>query len=127
MKNLIYIFIRQSQNESQPCSFTGECTIDKRLDNGSGVSREVHAPFCEQRRGKCLTLTLPCFEDKIVEETVATLLSAIYETKFLESSYGSRPGKNCHQAIQQVNELIIDLIYSSRIKSYRIIKLIIAK
>ncbi|GHU18114.1 group II intron reverse transcriptase/maturase [Alphaproteobacteria bacterium] len=52
-------------------------------------------------------LGISCFEDKIVEKTVATLLSAIYETKFLDCSYGFRPGRNCHQAIQRVNELIM--------------------
>jgi len=38
--------------------FTGRWDLGHRLDNGSVVSREVHATFCEQRRGKCLTLTL---------------------------------------------------------------------
>ncbi|GHU15356.1 group II intron reverse transcriptase/maturase [Alphaproteobacteria bacterium] len=52
-------------------------------------------------------LGISCFEDKIVEKTVATLLSAIYETKFLDCSYGFRPGRNCHQAIRRVNELIM--------------------
>ncbi|WP_198027364.1 hypothetical protein [Candidatus Paracaedibacter symbiosus] len=31
--------------------------MDHRLDNGSGVSREVHAPFCEQHWGKFPMLT----------------------------------------------------------------------
>ena len=52
-------------------------------------------------------LGISCFEDKIVERTVATLLSAIYETKFLDFSYGFRTSRNCHQAIRQVNETII--------------------
>jgi hypothetical protein len=41
------------------------------------VSREVHAPFCKQRRGKCLALTLPNdpsgYED-LQEETINGLL-----------------------------------------------------
>jgi len=52
-------------------------------------------------------LGISCFEDKIVEKVVATLLSAIYETKFLDCSYGFRPERNCHQAIRQVNEIIL--------------------
>jgi len=52
-------------------------------------------------------LGISCFEDKIVEKTVAMLLSAIYETKFLDCSFGFRPGRNCHQAISRVHEVII--------------------
>jgi len=52
-------------------------------------------------------LGISCFEDKIVEKTVATMLSAIYETKFLDFSFGFRPGRNCHQAIRQMDEIIM--------------------
>jgi hypothetical protein len=37
-----------------------------RLVDGSGVNREVHAPFCEQLRGKFPWLTLPACMSKLV-------------------------------------------------------------
>jgi group II intron reverse transcriptase/maturase len=52
-------------------------------------------------------LGISCFEDKIVEKTVATLLSAIYEAKFLDCSFGFRPGRSCHQAIRRVHDVIM--------------------
>jgi len=43
-----------------------------------------------------------CYKDKLVENRVAEILSAIYEPKFHEFSYGFRPGKNCHQAVKKL-------------------------
>jgi group II intron reverse transcriptase/maturase len=78
------------------------------------LRRDSHNPNPSRRvmidkagSGKKRPLGISCFEDKIVEKTVATLLSAIYETKFLDCSFGFRPGRNCHQAIRRVNEIIM--------------------
>ncbi len=48
------------------------------------------------RRG----LAIACFEDKIVQAAVSTILTAIYEPTFLPSSYGFRPAQNCHDALR---------------------------
>lgn len=67
-------------------------------------------------------LGISCFEDKIVEKTVATLLSAIYETKFLDCSFGFRPGRNCHQAIRRIHDIImgkrVNYVVEVDIRSY---------
>src|SRR5436309_15242534 len=39
------------------------------------------------------------FEDKIVQRAVTALLSAIYEEDFLGFSYGFRPGRGAHDAL----------------------------
>ena len=44
-------------------------------------------------------LGISCLEDKIVERAIAKLLVEIYEPKFLDVSFGFRPGRNCHQAV----------------------------
>lgn len=44
-------------------------------------------------------LGISCLEDKIVERAIAKLLVEVYEPKFLDCSYGFRPGRNCHQAV----------------------------
>jgi len=48
-------------------------------------------------------LGLPAVEDKIVQKGIACILEAIYEQDFLDSSYGFRPGRDCHQALKAVN------------------------
>ena len=42
---------------------------------------------------------IPTFEDKVLQRAVAMVLEAIYEQDFLDCSYGFRPGKSAHQAL----------------------------
>jgi len=45
-------------------------------------------------------LGIPCLEDKLVQAGLARILGAIYEQDFIEDSYGSRPGRSCHDALR---------------------------
>jgi group II intron reverse transcriptase/maturase len=45
-------------------------------------------------------------EDKIVQKATGEVLNAIYEQDFLECSYGFRPGRGPHQALDQVGRVI---------------------
>jgi group II intron reverse transcriptase/maturase len=45
-------------------------------------------------------------EDKIVQKAVAMLLESVFEADFHNGSYGFRPGRNPHQALHAVRELI---------------------
>ena len=50
---------------------------------------------------------IPSFEDKVVQGVFKEILEAIYEPKFKEFSFGFRPNKSCHDAIQRVNRHIM--------------------
>jgi RNA-directed DNA polymerase len=52
-------------------------------------------------------LGLPAIEDRIVQRGIAKILELIYEPLFLEVSYGFRPGRNTHQALDRVNRIIM--------------------
>ena len=52
-------------------------------------------------------LGLPALEDKIVQKGIAEILEAIYEADFLDCSYGFRPKRGCHQAINAVDKTIM--------------------
>jgi group II intron reverse transcriptase/maturase len=43
---------------------------------------------------------IPTFEDKILQRAVAMVLGPIYEQDFLDCSYGFRPGRSAHQALE---------------------------
>jgi RNA-directed DNA polymerase len=45
---------------------------------------------------------IPSFEDKIAQRAVAMLLEAIYEQDFSPYSYGFRPGRSAHQALEEL-------------------------
>jgi len=52
-------------------------------------------------------LGLPSLEDKIVQKGMVHILEAIFEADFMDCSYGFRPGRNCHQALNAVDKTIM--------------------
>jgi len=52
-------------------------------------------------------ITIPCFEDKVAQRAIVMLLEPIYEQDFVDCSYGFRPGRNAHQALQAVGTAIM--------------------
>ncbi|MES2771325.1 MAG: reverse transcriptase domain-containing protein, partial [Pseudomonadota bacterium] len=65
------------------------------------VSRRVSIPKAD---GKLRLLGIAAVEDKIVQQAVATVLSAIYEQDFLGFSYGFRQGRGQHDALDALSE-----------------------
>ncbi|MBU0610966.1 MAG: group II intron reverse transcriptase/maturase [Armatimonadetes bacterium] len=60
--------------------------------------RRVHIPKGEGRETR--PIGIPTFEDKVLQRAVAMVLEAVYEQDFLDCSYGFRPGRSAHQALQ---------------------------
>jgi RNA-directed DNA polymerase len=67
--------------------------------------RRVYIP--KPGSSKRRPLGIPAYEDKIVQMAVSKILTAIYEQDFLHYSYGFRPGRSCHDALREVNRIII--------------------
>src|ERR1022692_3106344 len=59
-------------------------------------SRRVYIPKPD---GRQRPIAVAALEDKIVQRATATVLSAIYEEDFLGFSYGFRPGRSTHDAM----------------------------
>ena len=81
--------------------------------------RRVYIPKNEHEKRP---LGLPALEDKIVQKGIAHILEAIYEADFLDCSYGFRPERNCHQAINAVDKMImtkpVSYVIEADIKGY---------
>jgi group II intron reverse transcriptase/maturase len=60
--------------------------------------RRVHIPKGDG--SKTRPIGIPTFEDKILQRAVAMVLGAIYEQDFLDCSYGFRPARSTHDALQ---------------------------
>jgi len=68
--------------------------------------RRVYVPKGDGRGRR--PLGIPTLEDKILQRAVAMLLEPIYERDFHDASYGFRPGRSAHDALEQTWRGLMD-------------------
>lgn len=67
--------------------------------------RRVHIPKGDGKQTR--PIGVPTFEDKVLQRAVAMVLEAVYEEEFYDFSYGFRPGRSAHQAVEALrNETV---------------------
>src|SRR6201993_5080310 len=73
--------------------------LSERLKRGAYRAKPVRRVYIAKTDGRQRPLGVTALEDKIVQRATVEVLNAIYETDFLGFSYGFRPGRSPHQAL----------------------------
>jgi group II intron reverse transcriptase/maturase len=81
-------------------------TLHERLKNGKYQAQPLRRVYIPKENGKQRPISIPALEDKIVQKAVVEIRNAIYEQDFLDCSYGFRPGRGQHQALDEVGRVI---------------------
>ncbi len=81
--------------------------LSGRLKRGAYRAKPVKRVYIPKSDGRQRHIGATTLEDKIVQRATTTVLNAIYETDFMGFSYGFRPGRSPHDALNALNAAVM--------------------
>lgn len=101
-KNAAYGVDRVSAQEYAENLIDNIRNLVERLKRKSYRARLVRRHYIPKPDGRMRPLGIPVVEDKLLQLAVTRILEAIYEQDFLRCSYGYRPNKGAHDAVDKL-------------------------
>jgi RNA-directed DNA polymerase len=95
--------------------------LQDRVQRGSYYPPPVRRVHIPKGDGRTRPLGIPALEDKVVQQAVGMLLQPIYEAEFLGFSYGFRPGRSQHGALDALATAIdrkVNWVLDADIRSF---------
>jgi group II intron reverse transcriptase/maturase len=77
--------------------------LSSRLRRGAYRAQAVRRTYVPKQDGRQRPIGVPALEDKIVQRATVEVLNAVYEAEFLGFSYGFRPGRGQHNALDALS------------------------
>ncbi len=69
--------------------------------------RRVHIPKGDGDQAR--PIGIPTLEDKVLQRAVTMVLESVYEQDFLDCSYGFRPGRSAHHALDALSAGMVEM------------------
>jgi hypothetical protein len=97
--------------------------LSRRLARGAYRASPVQRVYVPKPDGRQRPIGVPALEDKIVQRATVAVLNQVYEVDFLDFSYGFRPGRSPHDALDALDKAIwtrkVNWIVDADVRGFR--------